>query len=255
MSAIRIAAVATVMLATAGLTHAASPCKPDEIGVIACPNGKSELRAIRGTLSPAKHYAIAWATEDDSRGDDYELIDRETYKARFAGGDRPTFLVRLADGKALVKLKGEHLGDQARYNHRVARAVWSPDERWVAAIYDAKWETDGAQLFHIGAGGISQPLDLLKLCARAEQDYFKRAPIRSAFDRYSATVDVKSIGNDGGLQALCGLQVVKQDDSYSFALRIRLSPSAKGVAAKVEAIRLCKDDETEGDCAPSEVPE
>lgn len=64
---------------------------------------------------------------------------------RFADGDRPTFLVRLSDCKALVKFDGEHIGVQPRYNHRVARAIWSPSERWVAAVYDSKWETDCAQ--------------------------------------------------------------------------------------------------------------
>jgi len=106
---------------------------------------------------------------------------------------------------------------------------------------------------HVEPGGASEPIDLLKLCASAEQDYFKHAPIGSRFDSYSQSVDVKSIGNDGRLQALCSMQVVKQDDSYSFALRIRLSPSAKRTAAKVEAVPLCKDDETEGDCAPTAV--
>ncbi len=45
--------------------------------------------------------------------------------------------MRLADGKTLTELKGGHLGDQARYNHRIARAIWSADERWVAALYAA----------------------------------------------------------------------------------------------------------------------
>jgi len=58
---------------------------------------------------------------------------------------------------------------------------------------------------HVEPGGASEPIDLLKLCASAEQDYFKHAPIGSRFDSYSQSVDVKSIGNDGRLQALCSM--------------------------------------------------
>jgi hypothetical protein len=235
--------------------QAASPGQPDEIGVIACPHGKSQLRVIRGTLSPRKHYAIAWATEDGSTGSDYELIKHDDYSARFADGERPTFLVRLSDGKALTKVKGGHLGDQGRYNPRIARAVWSADERWVAALYDGKWETDAAQIFRLGAGGASQPLDLMKLCADAERDYFKRAPIRSKFESYSLSADVKSIGDDAIVHAQCAMQVIKEDDTYSFALRLKLGATANTLSAKIEAIRLCKDDESEGDCAPMDVPE
>ena len=89
------------------LAQPASPCKLDEIGVVVCPNGKSELRAIHGTLSSAKLYAVAWATEDGSTGSDYELMAHDDYKARFAGSDRPTFLVRLGDGKVLVITQGQ----------------------------------------------------------------------------------------------------------------------------------------------------
>lgn len=133
MNMVRETVLIAVLTAPA-LAQPASPCKLDEIGVVVCPNGKSELRAIHGTLSSAKLYAVAWATEDGSTGSDYELMAHDDYKARFAGSDRPTFLVRLGDGKVLVELKGSHLGDQARYNHRVARAIWSPDESWMAAL-------------------------------------------------------------------------------------------------------------------------
>lgn len=255
----RAFAIMVMTLTAPGLSQQAwaqpaSPCKPDDIGITVCPNGKSELRMIRGTLSPGKRYAMAWSTEDGSTGSDYELMSHEDYKARFAGGERPTFLVRLGDGKVMIKLKGEHLGDQARYNHRSARAIWSPDESFVATLYDGKWETNTADAYRIGAGGASEPLNLLKLCRAAEQDYFKRTPINGKFDGYSQSVDVKSIGNDGTLAALCSMQVIKEDDAYSFAVHIALRPSGKGLAAKIQSFRRCKDDEA-GDCAAPDVPE
>lgn len=100
-----------------------------------------------------------------------------------------------------------------------------------------------------------QSLDLLKLCRTAEREYFKRTSIKGKFDNYAQSVDIKSIGNNGTLHALCAMQVIKDDDTYSFALSAKLSPLGKGVAAKIGAFRRCKDDESEGDCAPMDVPE
>ncbi len=67
-------AVLLVLLAAAP-AQAASPCKPDEIGVTVCPYGQSELRVIRNTASPRKHYAVAWATAPGKTGKDYELLN------------------------------------------------------------------------------------------------------------------------------------------------------------------------------------
>ncbi len=247
-------AIVVMTLTAPAWAQPVSPCKPDDIGTMVCPNGKSELRMIRGTLSPGKRYPMAWSTEDGTTGSDYELYNRETYKARFAGGGVPTFLVRLGDGKVVIKLKVEHLGDQARYNHRSARAIWSPNESFVATLYDGKWETNNADAYRIGAGGASEPLDLLKLCRAAEKGYFKRTPIKGKFDSYSQSVDVKSIGNDGTLAALCSMKVIKEDDAYSFAMHIAVRPSGKGLAAKIQSFRRCNDDEA-GECAAPEVPE
>ena len=79
MNMVRETVLIAVLTAPA-LAQPASPCKLDEIGVVVCPNGKSELRAIHGTLSSAKLYAVAWATEDGSTGSDYELMAHEDYK-------------------------------------------------------------------------------------------------------------------------------------------------------------------------------
>ncbi len=92
MISVRTLAAMTFALTAFAPAQAASPCKPDEIGIIACPHSKSELRVIRGTLSPGKHYAIAWATEDGSTGSDYELIKHDEYSARFADASgRPSW--------------------------------------------------------------------------------------------------------------------------------------------------------------------
>jgi hypothetical protein len=251
----RLACSITVLvtLFTAVPAQAASPCKPDEIGILVCPYGKSELRAIHGTLSPGKHYAVAWATADGKTGKDYELFTGANYKARFADEDVPTFLVRLADGKAVTKLNGEHLGDQARYNHRTLRAIWSRSEAWMIAVNDGKWSTDEADAYRVTAGSTSAPLNLLKVCLNAEHRYFKHKTIKGGFDDYAQSMDVKSVDNEGMVAAICTMQVVKQDDAYSFAIRVKLAADAKGVSAGIRSVTLCKDDDKRAACTYSDV--
>lgn len=235
--------------------QAVSSCKPDEIGVLVCPQGDSELRAIRNTLSPHKAYVVAWATDKGKTGKDYELLTHEDYKARFADEDVPLFLVRVSDGTVVTKLNATHLGDQARYNHKTLRAVWSRNERWVTVVNDGKWITDGAETYHLGANGVSQPLDLRKVCVDAEHRYFTRTPLKGSFDKYAQSMDVKSIGDDGSVAAICTMQVIKQDDIYNFAIRAKLTASGKDIGATIGSVTLCKDDDQRPDCAFSDVPD
>lgn len=253
----RLARSVTILgtLLAAVPAQAASPCTPDEIGVTVCPHGKSELRAIRGTLSPHKHYVVAWATANGKTGQDYELLKHADYQARFADEDVPTFLVRLADGKVVTKLNGTHWGDQARYNHKTLRAVWSRNERWVVVVNDGKWITDVADAYDLGASGASVPLNLLKVCLDAEHHYFKSKSPKSSFDSYAQSMDVKSVDNAGTVSAICTMQAVKQDDYYSFAIRVKLAAARKGIDAGIKSITLCKDDDQRQECASSDVPD
>ncbi len=94
----------------------------------------------------------------------------------------------------------------------------------------------------------------MKLCADARRDYFKRAPIRSKFDSYSPSADVKSIGDDGIVDAQCSMQVIKEDDTYSFALRLKLETAGKK-CFRQDRSDPPLDDESEGDCAGMAISE
>lgn len=255
MSTKALALMTVAVFSAAALAQPVSPCKPDDVGTLTSLKGKSELRVIRGTLSPGKRYAIAWATEEGKSGKDYELITHDDYKARYAGGDSETFLVRLGDAKVLTELKGEHLGDQARYNHRIARAIWSLDEGWMIAVNDEKWDTSHADAYHFGTGGVSAPLDLLKVCLAAEHRYFERTPIKGSFDNYAQSLNVKSVANDGTMAALCQMQVIKEDDAYSFAIHVKLAATGNALTAKIQSVRRCADDDDKGDCASPDIPD
>jgi hypothetical protein len=48
------------------------------------------------------------------------------------------------------------------------------------------------------------------------------------------------------------MQIIKQDDSYQFLVKMKLDASGKAITAKLGAIKRCR--ELEGDCALPEIP-
>jgi hypothetical protein len=239
--------VATLVPAAAA-AQGTSPCAPDEIGITVCKGDRTEYRVIRGTLSPSKHYALAWSTEGKSRKD-FELLNGN---ARYAGDNVFTFVIRLADGKPIAKLSTMHRGDAQRYNHATLDATWSPDESWLIASSQSKWQTDNASLVHISKDGVSAPLNLLPLCLDAERSGLRAAGRRVDFGKFEQAMYLKSVANDGSAAAVCLMQIPKQDKDYTFLARIKVSVSAKGVTAKLGSVKRCP--ELAGDCALPDIP-
>jgi hypothetical protein len=246
---IRTLALAAALAPAAAVAQGTSPCAPDEIGITACKSGRTEYRVIRGTLSPGKHYALAWSTEGKS-AKDFELLNGN---ARYAGDDGvPTFVIRLADGKPLAKLATRHRGDAQSYNHLTLHATWSPDESWLIASSESKWHTDSANVVHIGKDGVSAPLNPLPVCLDAERRGLKTAGKRVDFKKFEQSMQFKLVGNDGAAAAVCLMQIPKQDEDYTFLAQIKLSTSGKGVTAKLGSVKRCP--ELEGDCALPDIP-
>src|SRR5437870_5488561 len=100
--------------------------------------------------------------------------------------------------------------------------MWSPDSRFVALTYQTKWDTDAAVIYHLSAAGAAgTPLDLLPICRQAGRS--REAKLRGkSGQNYEHVVDVRSVGNDGIVSAKCVMQVIKQDDYFAFAIRLKL---------------------------------
>jgi hypothetical protein len=243
-----ISVAASVVLTVPTFAQQASPCRSDDIGITVCPEGKIEKRIIVDTKSPKNSYGIAWKTDEGRTGKDYELFAGPP-QTRYAGGDTDTFLVRLTDGKTLGKLKAVHPGDKPRYNHQSQHVAWSPDETWLIGLNDSKWRTDNADAYHVGDSGISEPLDLLPICKAAERRHFKSAGRKVGIERFEQTVSIKSIGNDGTVQMLCHMEIMRGEERYRFAVPLKLAVSGKTASAKLGPIKRCKADQETGPCA------
>jgi len=245
-SAISIAALVALTIPT--VPQQASPCRPDDIGITVCPEGKIEKRIIVDTQSPKNGYGIAWKTDEGRAGKDYELFAGPP-QTRYAGGDTGTFLVRLADGKTLGKLKAQHPGDKARYNHQSQHVAWSPDERWLIGLNDSKWQTDNADAYRVGDSGLSARLNLLSLCKDAELRHFRSVRRKVNVERYDQTVSIKSVGNDGTVKALCQMEIRRGEEIHRLAVEFKLAATGKRISARIGSITPCKADQETGPCA------
>ena len=243
-----LATVAAVLFAHPVSAQQASPCHPDDIGITVCPEGKIEKRIIVDTRSPKNSYGIAWKTDEGRTGKDYELFDGPP-KTRYAGGDTDTFLVRLSDGKTLGKLKAQHPGDKARYNHQSQHVAWSPNESWLVGLNDSKWQTDNADAYYVGADAVSKPLDLLPLCKDAERRHFRGAGKKINVGRYDQSVSIKSVADDGTVNVLCHMEIRRGEEMYLFAVEFKLAAAGKRMSAKIGSIKPCKTDAETGPCA------
>jgi hypothetical protein len=211
-----------------------------------CRGGGRELRIIEDTASPSRQYGIAWEVPAEARA----LKTDSDGSKHFDGGAADNFLVRLDAGTVVTKLEGTHYGDHARYNHFEVAAVWSPDSRFVAAVYQSKWMTDAAVIFRLSAEGTAgKPLDLLPICREVNGSREARLRGKSG-ENYEHTVDVHAVGKDATISAKCGMQVIKQDNYFAFAIRLKLDPRNDALTARVIGARRCTNDL--GPCAERE---
>jgi len=236
------------LLSAPALTQESSACRPDDIGITACPEGKIEKRIIVDTKSPKNSYGIAWKTDEGRTGKDYELFAGPP-KTRYAGRETDTFLVRLTDGKTLGKLKARHQGDKARYNQLSQHVAWSPDERWLIGLNESKWQTENADAYHVGADAVSDALDLKPLCKDAERRHFRGAKRKINVERFDHAVSIKSVGNDGTVKALCHMEIRRSGQPYLFAVEFKLAASGERVSARIGSIKPCNNDAETGPCA------
>jgi hypothetical protein len=211
-----------------------------------CRSGARELRVVEDTASPSRQYAVAWEVPAGARA----LKTESDGSKHLDGGAADNFLVRLDTGKVVTKLAGTHYGDHARYNHFEVAAVWSPDSRFVAVVYQSKWMTDVAAVYRLSAEGTAgKPLDLLPICRDVGRG--REGRLRGkAGENYAHTVDVHAVGKDAIVSAKCGMQVIKQDDNFSFAIRLKLDPRHDALAARLIGARRCTNDR--GPCAERE---
>jgi hypothetical protein len=249
----RTLALALVPILLASPASAGEPCQLDEIGTTICTGDNSEYRVIRGTISPDKRYGIAWNTGTGKTRNDYEMINNDGPRGRYAGDPVETFLMRFSDSTMLKKLGGLHYGDAQRYNHTIERAVWSPNGQWLVAINEGKWDTANAETYRITASGVSGPLDLKPLCREAERRGLKATRLKVDTGKFAHTMSVKSIADDGTIAAICWMQIVKGDDVFQFSVKMKADASGKTVKAKLGAIKRCP--ELEGECTLAEIPE
>jgi len=241
----RLALVLTVLAPLPAAAEDRHACAAEAFTTV-CRDGARELRVIQDTTSPSRRFGVAWQAPD-APGDVKTESDGSKH---LDGGRADNVLVRLDTGTIAARLGGEHFGDHARYNHYEVKAVWSPDSRFVALLYQTKWNTDVAAIYRLSAeGSAGRPLDLLPICRKVGAG--REAKLRGKSGRrYEQVVDVHSVANDGTVSAKCVMQIIKEDDDLGFAVRLRLDARGDALTARLIGARRCVDDR--GPCAERE---
>jgi hypothetical protein len=211
-----------------------------------CTNGERRLRVIQDTQSPDGRYGIVWEVP----WQDPHLKREDDGSEYLAAGGPPNFLVRLDAGMIVARLAGAHFGDHARYNHYEITAIWSPDSHLVGVLYQQKWSTDSARIYRLSANGVSgQALDLLPICRDVGRSNEAKLRGKSG-EHYGHGAYVRAIGHDRTVAASCSMQIIKEDEYFHFAVRLRLDVGHHALGARLLDVRRCIDDQ--GPCAPVE---
>ena len=204
--------LAAVLIATA---QAADACWKEGVTLV-CQDGDRKYRVIHETPSPSGEYAIAWIPQDRKVTED--KFDKRNDALNYDDGPVENFLIRLADGKPLRKTRGTHWGDETDYNHTGQITLWSPDSAFMIEINDSKWLTPLADVYRIGKNGeVAGPFQLMPFVRKAALEHFRHAGKKVNASRYSDSVKIDDIGDDGAIK----LQIIKQDGDFNFDMRIR----------------------------------
>ena len=213
-------------------------CKAERATIV-CKTGDRMLRVIQKSQSPAGRYGVAWATRAAKpQGAQYEEAPDGTVTVHDADVDN--FLIRLADGKLLAKLAGEHFSDQPSYLSTDHFSHWSPEGSYLVEVNNGRWSTRFADVYRIAKGDrVSGQFDLLAFCKTAVLAHDKE--LHGSEKKYENNIVVKSVRADGTIQLICGLTVPRSDqDEQIFDVRMQLEPKEAGMSARVLSIRRTK---------------
>jgi hypothetical protein len=249
----RLAALAVALIAPAAAA-AEGACTAETYTTV-CRHDGRELRIIRDSISSSGEYGVAWEVPTDgsveawSRGgetDGSKLAgDYDGYKRK--GAPVKNFLVRLADGKPIRQLAGNHIGDHSFYNHVEHEVAWSPDSGYVAILIQEKWLTLVAEVYLVAHDTASKPVSLLSICKNVTKAEAARRH-RKGGENYLTGVNVSSVRDDGTVTAVCYREIPKRDD-FQTGMEVKFKPVRDGLNAQVVSTRRCGDDDERGICA------
>lgn len=226
-------AIAGLLLAA--LSHSAlaeiGPCRPDRNETMLCGSGVGAARTIPDTISPDRKHALAWRNAKSAPDDEPE-------------GDNELLLIRLADGIVLAKAATEyfHTGEFRR-NHQHETALWSPDSRMVARVWETRYDTSGFHLWAISPDGkLAGEVNLLKLVEPAVRADMKRR-VRNV-ENYSFSVYTAedfTLKDDGRLGFHATMLVPKGEGEAEYFIDVKAAMVNGKLTARVLKIERLKD--------------
>lgn len=230
--ALKFAALVTACLGWQTAAVRADACTADQNGGLVCGTGKDAVRIFDQMYSPSREYAFAWRSGNGlPQGDDIP-------------NDAEDVLVRVKDGAVLARLGGTFWDTgRMRANRFDLVAAWSPDNKAVVEVANARWDSESFAYYRID-GATAVKLDLLELVKSAALAKAKLpAKKRSSYsfrirDEYPVTLDAQ-----GHLRFTAGLFIPKSDQGdIDYKVQVDIVAKAGKPAARIVSVQRTKTD-------------
>lgn len=218
------AIVALFLLQTRAV--AAGACVTDKFGGLVCGEGSDAMRVFADTISPSGQFAFAWRSPDG-----------------VAARDAPTgvenLLIRLSDGRALIKLGGANWATgEMRANRYDLSATWSPDSRAVVEVANDRWESESFAYYAI-EGDRVRKLDLRALIEPAMQA--RLPPRQREGQSFRVREDLPiALDKHGRLRFTVMLYVPKSENSLDYRIQVNVSSNKGLPVAQIVSMRRVK---------------
>lgn len=203
-------------------------------------------KPIEGSISPNRRFAVAVGAVDGSNPK-WEEVDRGDHKSFMVEGNAANYLVDVVNKRVITLLESEHIGTAQVYNHRTCEFSWSADNRWLALVATAKWESFTSMVYLLNPQGvIMERLDLLPLAEQLVAEQLKaRFPKLSGEQLvgYQSTLSGPKMEADGSLQFNLAAEKPKADESVYLSLAVsgKVEPGEDGQLrlriSKVETLK------------------
>jgi hypothetical protein len=192
-------------------------------------------KVMDNSVSPNKQLAVALGSKDGKK----PVWVEDTREGRGGAVEHSYFLedcrnyvVDVKADRVMGILDGTHSGTREKHNHESGHIAWSPDSRWLVETRSWKWSTETCTVHRVGARGqLVARLNFRNAASEIVDTWLREhwpkltAEQRS---RYSITVSLGSISNDGSLVAEVFSEIPKSLDSNG----VSVSVSAKVEQAK-----------------------
>jgi hypothetical protein len=215
------------------------PCQPDGRNGLVCGTGIGGARAIDGSISPSKRFALAWSSKKTGPLD--QDVDNWPY-------DLEDMVIRISDGAVLARVPGIYFDTGGVHANRAAETgSWSPDSHYLVETVEDRWSTPRFELYAIEADDkLIGPVDLKKIMEPVLRARLRAGGVNDKgydlqlYEDPHTGAPVVTIGRDGTIRTQAMLHVAKSDKQTTYDVALRIMQKGDALSAKLVSVKLSR---------------